>query len=170
MLVHVGSSNPVKLAAVRKAMAVFRKGARVRPTPVETGVSAQPISLGETVKGARLRAERCRGDADLGIGIESGLFRVAGATFGVTIAAATDGTSTALGGGPFLQVPREAVDWVLKGEDELGEALSRIYGIPNPGKGAGAVGVLTHGRVTRQRATEMAVVMALAGLQGVRKP
>jgi inosine/xanthosine triphosphatase len=165
MKIHVGTTNPVKLRAARKAVAAFHARASIKGVAVESGVSAQPISLGEIVRGATTRAERCRGDGDLGIGIESGIFRVGGRTFGVTIAAVTDGTATALGGSPFLEMPRDAVEMVLKGEEELGEALAKVYDIPNPAKGGGAVGVLTRGRVTREKATEMAVVMAMAGVR-----
>ena len=169
MRIHVGTTNPVKLSAARKAVAAFHKRAAISGVAVDSGVSAQPISLGEIVRGATSRAERSRGDADLAIGIESGIFKVGARTFGVTIAAVTDGTRSALGGSPFLEMPREAVEMVLKGEDELGEALAKLYDIPNPAKGAGAVGVLTRGRVTRRTATELAVVMAMAGIAKVAK-
>jgi inosine/xanthosine triphosphatase len=173
MIIRVGTANPVKLRAVRAAARAFYPRARVEARPAESGVSPQPISLGEIIRGARTRAAAARGEADLGVGIESGLFRVEGAAFNVTIAAATDGASVALGGSPFLEMPPEAVDMVLKGDEELGEALSRSLGIANPARGAGAIGVLTRGRVTRQRATELAVLMAFSGLPrpgGERRP
>jgi inosine/xanthosine triphosphatase len=167
--IRVGTSNRVKLAAVRKAAAAFHPKAVVKAQPVESGVAPQPISIGEIVKGARNRAERCRGASGFGVGIESGLFRLGGAMFNVTIAAVTDGTRTAIGGSPFLEMPREAVEMVLKSDEELGEALSQLYGIPNPAKDAGAVGVLTGGRVTRTKATELAVLMAFASFNGRRE-
>ncbi len=167
--IHVGTSNRVKLAAVRKAATAIHPKAVVTAQPVESGVAPQPISLGEIVRGARNRAERCRGGAGFGVGIESGLFRLGGAMFNVTIATVTDGKRTAIGGSPFLEMPREAVEMVLKSEEELGEALARLFGIRNPAKDAGAIGVLTGGRVTRTKATELAVMMAFASFNGRRE-
>jgi inosine/xanthosine triphosphatase len=74
MLVAIGSTNPVKVAAAQEAVRHYWPGARCVALQVDTGVAAMPMSDEETVRGARNRAEAARelAGADLGIGLEGG--------------------------------------------------------------------------------------------------
>src|SRR5207248_1379060 len=47
VIVRVGTANPMKVAATRKAFATFFKGAKVVGVDVPSTVSSQPISFGE---------------------------------------------------------------------------------------------------------------------------
>lgn len=169
MIVRLATANPVKVRAVKAALRKLFPGARLVTAEAESGVSPQPLSLGETIRGARNRARRCRGRGTLGMGVESGLFRLEGRTLGVTICAVTDGRRTTLGGGPFFELPGEAVRILVKGEVELGVALARKYGIPNPARDGGAVGVLSRGAVGRADLVRYAALMALFPWIGARK-
>jgi len=146
MIVRVGSANPMKLRAARKAFAVFFKGAKVSGVDVPSGVSAQPLSFGEIVKGARERARRAFRDCDYAVGIEAGVFRIAAVSprpFQITMACVFDGEREALGSGPFYEVPPSLVRNVVSSD-------------------TGSVAVVTKGKVTRERVTQEAIVMALA--------
>jgi inosine/xanthosine triphosphatase len=151
MIVHVATSNPVKIRAVRAA---FGRAARVIAVAAKGDAPAQPVSLGQIVKGATSRARRAVGRADFGVGVESGVFRLGGAWYNVTLAAVTDGARLEIGGGPFFRIPDRLVHAIAKGEEELGDRFA--------GRGIGAVGAATGGRVTREEATRLAVEMALA--------
>lgn len=151
MIVHVATSNPVKVRAVRAA---FGRKARVVAVKAVGGAPPQPISLGQIVRGAMTRARRARPGAAFGVGVEAGVFRMAGAYYNVTIAAVTDGRRTSLGGSPFFEIPARLVHAIAKGDEELGKHFA--------GRGGGAIAAATRGRVTREEATRLAVLMALA--------
>ncbi len=150
MKVHVATSNPVKVRAVKRAFG----RAKVVAVKAAGDAPPQPVSLGQIVKGATTRAERALGRADFGVGIEAGVFRLAGTYYNVTIAVVTDGKRTSLGGSPFFAIPARLVHAIAKGDEELGEHFA--------GRGGGAVAAATRGRVTREDATRLAVEMALA--------
>ncbi len=151
MIVHVATSNPVKIRAVK---GVFGRAAKVVAVAVKGDAPPQPISLGQIVRGATSRAQRALGSGDYGVGIEAGVFRMAGSYYNVTIAAVTDGKRTELGGSPFFRIPDRLVHGIAKGEEELGKHYA--------GHGGGAIGAATRGRVTREEATRLAVEMAFS--------
>ncbi len=144
MIVRVGSVNPVKVRAVRRAFRMFFPRVRVLPVSVGTSVSEIPETLRGILRGARERARRSLGEADFAVGIEAGTFRLAGGTYLVTLACVTDGERWATGGSPFFAVPD--LD-LLRGAGA-----------------SGAIGTLTGERVTREELTRAAVLMAIASL------
>jgi len=146
MIVRVGSTNPMKLKAARKAFAKFFSRVKMVGVDVASGVSPQPLSFGEVVRGARERARRAFVDCDYSVGIEAGVFRVASVTprpFQITMACVFDGTREALGSGPFFEIPESMVRKVIRSDK-------------------GSVALVTKGKVTREAVTAEAVVMALA--------
>jgi non-canonical (house-cleaning) NTP pyrophosphatase len=74
-LVAVGSTNPVKIPAVRAVISRVAPGAKVEGRPVASTVWDQPWGDEETARGARARAIAAHQafGADLGIGMEGGL-------------------------------------------------------------------------------------------------
>src|SRR6185436_3775941 len=76
MIVRVGSASAMKLRAARKAFARFFKSVKVAGVDVPSGVSPQPISFGEVVKGARARARGAFRDGGYSVGIEAGVFKI----------------------------------------------------------------------------------------------
>ena len=163
-LVAVGSTNQVKLAAVRAVMAQLCPGAELRPIEVDPGVPAQPLSDEEMVTGAKARAiaARITLDADLGIGLEGGVHR---STWGALLsgwAAIVDRQGRlGLGSGGRIVLPPVLVESLEQGE-ELGPAMDRLSGLNDTRKGPGAVGILTNGLVVRDEAFRVAVAYALA--------
>ncbi|HEV3029291.1 MAG TPA: DUF84 family protein [Planctomycetota bacterium] len=146
MIVRVGSTSPMKLRAARKAFATYFRGVRVVGVRVPSGVSPQPLSLGEIVRGARERARRAFADCDYAVGIEAGVFRVASVTprpFQMTMACVFDGVREALGSGPFFEIPESMVRKIVSSD-------------------RGSVALVTKGKVTREVVTAEAIVMALA--------
>lgn len=167
--VAVGSTNPVKVGATRAVMARLAPGIDVTGTSVPSGVPDQPWGDDETIRGALTRARAAREalDADVGIGIEGGVVAAADGsvrTCAWVAAAARDGRE-GIGGSLALTLPERVAALVRDGM-ELGHAMDMVSGTHNVKQGAGAVGMLTRGLVTRQQAYEVLVAYALAPLLG----
>jgi inosine/xanthosine triphosphatase len=171
LTVHVGSTNPVKLDAVREVFAESgRFGAfNLVSRNVATGVSDQPKSLDETLRGAITRARNAFGDCELSVGIEDGLFAVPHTQSGymnVCACAIFDGRREHLGLASAFEYPLEVVRLVIDEGLDVTQAFVEA-GLSNNAKlGAaeGAIGVLTDGRLTRRAYAKQAVVMALIHL------
>ena len=163
--VAVGSTNPVKVRAVRAVMA--RAGATVIVEGVAVGsdVPDQPHGDDETIRGARTRAERARRalGADIGVGVEGGVVALPdGSLRTCAWAVIVDGDGR-IGTGGSLAMPLPPAVRAMIGEGlELGEAMDRLTGERDTKHGAGASGILTGGLVDRQAAYESIVTYALA--------
>ena len=161
MHVAVGSTNPVKLAAVERTLDRFEPS--VTAVGVDSGVPEQPWSIGETVTGAENRARRALAetDATYGIGLEGGVARIDGVP-GLSLvmwAVVTDGTRIERGGGPTLRLP-DRVATRLDDGAELGPVMDDVLGTDDVARSEGAAGVLTDGLTDRTRALGTAVACA----------
>lgn len=162
--IAVGSSNPVKVEAVRRAATKLYGEAEVRGFEVDPGVALQPFE-DETWAGARTRALAALDswpDADFGVGVEAGLFEVkaAGGAMDVQACVVADRVGRlTYGQGPGFQYPPQVVAEIRSGKT-VGEVMSRVSGISDIGKKTGAVGWLSRGHFTRTSLTEPAVLMA----------
>jgi inosine/xanthosine triphosphatase len=136
----------MKVRAARKAFSKFFGKVTVVGVEVPSGVSPQPISFGEIVRGARARARGAFRDCDYAVGIEAGVFKIGPVSprpFQITVACVFDGRREALGSGPFYEVAPSLVREVVSADQ-------------------GSVSIVTRGKVTREAVTEEAIVMALA--------
>lgn len=166
--VVVGSTNPVKIAAVRAVIARVAPNATVQSIAVASGVPDQPWGDDETQRGAAERARQallqCNdGNAELGIGVEGGVVLQADGTVRTCAWAVTctrDGR-TGTGGSLAMQLPPEVAALVIAGV-ELGHAMDRVAKTVNTKHHAGAVGILTADLIDRQRAYEPLITYALA--------
>ncbi|SFB70037.1 inosine/xanthosine triphosphatase [Halobiforma haloterrestris] len=161
MHVAVGSTNPVKVEAVKRTLE--RYDPSVESVAVDSGVPEQPWSIEETVTGAenRARASLTSTDADYGIGLEGGVARLEGAP-GLSLimwAAVTDGRRTERGAGPTLRLPDEVADRLENGA-ELGPVMDDLLGTDGVAESQGAAGALTEGLTDRTRALSEAVACA----------
>jgi inosine/xanthosine triphosphatase len=164
-LVAVGSTNPVKLSAVRAVLAPLAPQARIDSIAVASTVSDQPFGDDETIRGALTRAAAARAvlGAELGIGIEGGVVEQADgemrtcAWAGVVDAHGRSG----VGGSLAMPLPRRVAQMIRDGL-ELGHAMDQLVGEHDTKRGKGAVGILTADLVDRQRAYEVLVTYALA--------
>ena len=165
MIVAVGSLNPVKVIGVKKAYEKVFRNVSVKPVKVDSGVSPQPLSLEETVKGAFNRAFKSLQEinvAEHGVGIEAGWVKVEELWLDIQVAAIVDRKGVkSLGFSPAFPLPKNVVRRVLKDNVEMEEVFEEISGIPEIGEKEGAIGFLTKSRVTRVNLTIQAVLMAL---------
>lgn len=162
--VAVGSANPVKLAAARAVLTRVAPHAQVDARAVPSGVADQPFGDEETIRGARERARAARQalDTDLGIGLEGGVVDAPGGmrTCAWCVVVHRDGRE-GVGGSLAMPLP-DAVAAMIRGGEELGHAMDRLVEMTGTKHGAGAVGILTNGRIDRQGAYEVLVTYALA--------
>ena len=165
--VAVGSTNPVKIGAVRAVVRHVADDAIINHVAVASGVPDQPWGDEETIHGARTRAIAAREslDADLGVGIEGGVVdegdgRVR--TCAWAVVAMRDGRLFT-GGSLAMPLPERVATLVREGV-ELGHAMDRVTATTGTKHGAGAVGILTSGLIDRRQAYETILTYAFAPL------
>ena len=162
--VVVGSTNPVKVAAVRAVLDRAGCSASVEGRAVASGVRDQPVGDAETIQGAtqRARAALEAAAADLAVGLEGGVVDDGSCmmTCAWAVVVGRDGR-VGVGGSLAMPLP-DRVAALVRGGIELGHAMDQVSGGHDTKRGAGAVGILTAGLVDRQRAYEALVTYALA--------
>lgn len=173
MEINVGSINPVKVDAVREALKdyAFFDACIVRRIGVYSGVSDQPLSLEETITGARNRAKSAfDSSTTYSFGIESGLFSVPFTKSGymnTCVCAIYDGNDFSLGLSSSFEHPSSVMNVILGDGLEVTDAYPSV-GITKDskiGSGEGALGILTNGRIDRKEYTKQAIQMALIQLE-----
>lgn len=171
-IIHVGSKNEVKVSAVRELAAEYPclAAAEVRGAEAASGVSDQPKTLEETVRGAMNRAKACFGGCEISVGIESGLIPVPYTKTGymdVTACAVFDGSEVNFGLSPLFECPKDVTDMILIDGVNMTQAFHRCGYTSNPmlGSAEGVIGILTKGRVTRKQYTMQALRMAFIHLE-----
>jgi inosine/xanthosine triphosphatase len=162
--IAVGSTNPVKVAAVRSVIERAWPEAEVFPIEVDPGVSAMPMSDSECITGARNRAGFALQfpGADMGVGLEGGVNQDPDGLMllGWVVVVDKDGRE-GVGGGARLPLPAHIARRVLLGE-ELGPLMDELLGQTNVKQRGGAVGALTNGLVLRRETFAVAVAYALS--------
>lgn len=154
MIVSIGTTNPAKVKAVKKAFGEIDIIKEFREVNVPSGVSSQPFSDEETMKGAINRAEASlkQTGADIGIGLEGGVVETPSGFFLCNWGALADGKrSPIVAGGARIQLPLEIGAELVKGR-ELSEVMDEFADRSEVGKNEGAMGIFTNGTVDR---TEM---------------
>ncbi|PLR98183.1 DUF84 family protein [Bacillus sp. T33-2] len=149
MLIAIGSNNPAKILAAESAFKTYQ--CKVVPVDAPSGVSAQPFSDEETIKGAVNRAFGAAGllDAQIGIGLEGGVHQTESGLFLCNWGAlAARGMEPIIAGGARILLPKEVSDRLLNGE-ELGPVMDDYAKKQNVRKNEGAVGIFTNGAVNR---------------------
>jgi inosine/xanthosine triphosphatase len=162
--IAVGSTNPVKIAAVQALADRVFPGANVSGVNIVSGVSAQPWGDAETRLGAlnRARAALVAISADLGVGLEGGIVETEMGLMTCAWCVIVDRNGQrGVGGGVHMPVP-PPVARALRSGHELGPAMDCLTGQHNTKLAQGAVGILTGGLTNRQLAYEQLVAMALA--------
>lgn len=160
--VVVGSTNPVKVNAVRRAFRLLCDPV-IRGARITSGVPAQPIGLREILLGALNRSIHAleAEEADYGVGIEAGALVTDAGPVELQAAAVTDRSgrvSIGLSQGFLLPLSwlNELLDRV-----ELEAIVAKTTGREEIGEKLGFIGYLTYGLVTRTELSYSAVLMAL---------
>jgi inosine/xanthosine triphosphatase len=158
MRLNLGSNNPLKLQAVQ---AEFPQ-AQIVAHDVPSGVASQPMTLEETILGAKNRAKAAFGDCKYSVGIESGLMPAAVRTgyLNVCVCAIYDGKEFYVGMSPGFEHKSEVIDLVKSGH-EVSTAYQQLNNTKELiGYGKGAISDLTNGAMDRAEYTRLGVMMA----------
>lgn len=165
MKIAVGSTNPTKVAAARRAAAKVWPGGAVIPVAVPSGVSEQPLSDDETIRGAVNRARNALAaveGAQIGMGVEGGVQETPHGMFVGGWAAVVDRDGClGIGAGGRVLLP-EAIARRIRAGEELGPVMDDFSGRRNVKHSEGAIGVFTNGLIERTAALEIAFTYALA--------
>ncbi len=172
MRICIGSKNDVKVGAVVDVLSLYDdlRDVEVSAQAIDSGVSAQPKSIDETMRGAMNRAHGVFKDCAYSFGIESGLMAVPNTKTGymdVCVCAIYDGKEFAFGLSSALEFPREVTRLIFDEGVDSTQAFNRVGLTTNPqiGSAEGIIGVLTKGRLTRKDYTKQAVLMAMIHLE-----
>jgi inosine/xanthosine triphosphatase len=164
MEIAVGSENPVKIAAVRAVIAQIWPTAEVFGVAVPSGVRAMPMDDSECIAGARGRAMAALDllNADLGLGLEGGVHQMDGRLFLTGWVVIVDrGGRESVASAARMPLP-PAVGAAVAAGRELGPLMDELTGRERTNHAEGAIGILTHKLMTRQRSFEAGVAYALA--------
>jgi inosine/xanthosine triphosphatase len=165
MLVITASRNPVKIQAVKTAFsqAFPRTTVEVEGLAAPSGVSDQPMSDEETLRGARNRvayAKKQYPEADFWVGVEGGVQPIENRldAFGWMVVQDKAREGYARSASFFL--PPAAVRAVRRG-GELGPVMDELFDETNVKHKGGAVGLLTNGLVSREALYVQPLILAL---------
>ncbi len=158
--IAVGSTNRVKVAAVRSVMERVYGEVRVTAVDVSSGVPDQPFG-DQTHVGSANRARAALGDHDMAVGIEAGVFEMLDGLYDIQHCTIVDrdGVET-YGHGSGFRYP-DAIAELVRGGMTVGDAVHEVYGDTDIGKRQGAVGLLSKGLIDRKGLTEQSVTAAM---------
>lgn len=163
--VVVGSTNPVKVNAVKHAISGVFSFSNLDCIGIDapSGVAAQPMNSEATRQGALNRIKYCTEHmrADYFVAIEGGVdtFESGPATFAYI--AISDGQSQSIGRSCLLPIPTIVFQALEQGQ-ELGTVMDRLFNTQNVKQKQGAIGLLTNGQESRQSVYTQAVTLAMA--------
>jgi len=166
MKVTVGSKNPVKISAVKQAfLTVFPDETwEVVGIDVKSGVSDQPMSDKESIKGATNRANRAlrQAKSDFGVGLEGGLQKIGKYWFdcGWIVIVKKNG-EIGIGSTIKMITPERLMKLIHEGT-ELGAANDIVFGKKNSKHAEGHFGLMTNNALTRTRGYTDGVIAALS--------
>ncbi len=166
MNVAVGSTNPVKIEAVRLAFTKIwpKKKWNIQGVDVASGVSKQPMSDTESIRGARNRARAAlrKFPADYGVGIEGGLQKVGTHWFDCGWVVVIDNKGKeGIGATLRMETPQKMIQYVQKGK-ELGDVCDIIFKRKNSKQAEGQFGLMTKNALTRTEGYRDGIIAALA--------
>lgn len=168
----VGSKNAVKVSAVHEVIADYPDlaHAEVIGIPVSSGVSEQPLSLQETIQGAKNRAENAYQPQSISIGLEGGVMEIPTTDqefMHISICSIFDGQHHHLGMSCGFRIPKKVSDLMIREGLDLSQAMEKAELTDNPDIGAaeGAIGLFTKGRILRKDYCKQSLTTALISIE-----
>ena len=167
MKVLVGSTNPVKLNAVKESFALYFEDIIIEGISVNSGVPAQPVNS-QTFEGAKNRALELKKvnseknlSADFFVGIEGGIKEAYGKwfAFGCMCIMKEDGKFS-FGTSAHFELPDIVTKRLLNGE-ELGFVMDEIMQEKNTKQKGGAISFFTNGKMNRKELYIPGLICAL---------
>ena len=171
MKISIGSKNNIKIEAIKEILPnyeVFKSIKNINAIDAPD-IYGQPMSLLETIEGAKHRAKISFINCDYSFGIEDGLMEVPHTKNGfmnICACAIFDGKEYHLGISSAFEVPRSVINLMIKEKLDMSQAYKKagLTKEEKVGVSNGAVGLLTKSRVNRKQYTIQALTMALIHL------
>lgn len=164
MKVVIGSTNPAKIEAVKRAFTKMLPGEHsFVGISVASDIASQPMTDAETKLGALNRAQNARKaqpDADYWLGLEGGIEPDAHGFLSFGWVCALSAAKQGLGRSASFYLPSQIADLIKSGMD-LGAADDQVFKRRGSNKEEGAVGIMTHKVIDRITAFEHATILAL---------
>lgn len=172
MLIAIGTKNQAKIQALQETLEEIRcfDSFEILSFSVSSGVSDQPLSLEETITGAKNRARASFLLPDsaphYGFGIESGLIQAPGTRTGflnLCVCCIYNGKNYNTGFSTGFEVPFPILQRVIEEKLDLSQACiaSGISANKKLGEEEGLIGILTKGKINRQEYTKQCIHTAL---------
>lgn len=167
MRVLIATKNQGKIEGAKKALGHYFKGVEIKGIPVSSEVPDQPVNE-EIYNGAKNRVKNLKQyakqnnvEADLFLGIESGINNLLGRWMITNIAVIEDNKDfESYGTSPSFPVPDNLVQKIL--DTNLSEAMDTVLGKDKQRHNySGGIKILTHNQTSRIDLTESAFIMAL---------
>lgn len=171
MKINIGTLSPVKIQAIEDTIADYEifRDAEIQGLKVSSGVTDQPTSLNDTVKGAKTRAKNAFMECDLSFGIESGLMKFPGSKTGyvnASVCAIYDGRNYHLGMASTFEYPKKVTKLMLTGIE--GSEAMKMVGYTDKkkiGYAEGTIGFLTKGKLLSVDYYKPAIASAIIQLE-----
>ncbi len=159
----VASKNPVKIEAVKEGMKSFlNETFEIVGVSVESGVSDQPMSDAETLRGAVNRVENALKQYplhDYYVGLEGGVEQTASGLMAFAWMVISNGVKIGKARTASFFLPPQVAE-LVHGGMELGHADDVVFKKNNSKQQNGAIGLLTNDAITRKSLYLPAVQMA----------
>ena len=166
MKVVVGSQNPVKIEAVRQAFCAVwpQKNWEVTGVDLTSGVSDQPMSDLESIKGATNRANNAikKSKVDYSVGLEGGLQQIGSVWFDCGWIVIIDKKGYIGIGSTIRMNASSKMIKMIKAGIELGAVNDILFNKINSKQAEGHFGVMTNNVITRTAGYRDGVIAALA--------
>jgi inosine/xanthosine triphosphatase len=172
MKIVIATLNKAKVEALKEILSGYPalSDAEIIPVSAQSEVAEQPLSLEETIKGAKNRAKNAilLESVDYSFGIESGLINIPdcrSAYMDICVASIFDGQQFFYGFSSAWEVPSSVMNFILSGKSMSQAALAvGLTDNPEIGSGEGLVGIVTKGRLDRKAYTKEAIRNALINI------
>ena len=167
MKVLIGTKNQGKIEGAKKALEHYFTDVELKGIPVESNVNEQPLN-DEIYNGAKNRVKNLKEyakenniDADLYLGVESGINNSLGRWMITNIAVIEDNTDfESYGTSPSFPVPDRLVKDII--DTDLSQVMNTVFSKDDERHNrGGGIQLLTHNEITRIDLTEYAFIMAL---------
>lgn len=167
MNVLIATKNQGKIEGAKKALEHYFTDIEIKGIPVESNVSEQPVN-DEIYNGAKNRVKNLKEyakenniNADLYLGIESGINNALGRWMITNIAVIEDNNGfESYGTSPSFPVPDRLVEDII--DTDLSQVMNKIFIKDDERHNrGGGIQLLTHNEISRIDLTEYAFIMAL---------
>jgi inosine/xanthosine triphosphatase len=175
MIIAIGSTNDAKVLAVKETLTDLPSFSKAQVFSIATSseVPDQPLSLPETIQGAKNRARNafnCYETCQYSFGIESGLMEVADVStrfLHISVCCIYDGENDYIGLSTGFELPPVILELILNKKMNLAQACLHAGISQNTriGSTEGLIGILTKGKIDRKEYSKQCVRAAILQLE-----